>query len=157
MAEETESLPENESVRLDIWLWATRLSKTRSLATSACKRNRVEVNGQTVKASRSVRAGDRIQYRRGPLTRTVEVKAILSKRVGAMLVGDFLIDHTPKEEYEKAATVNQENRSAKPKRDSGAGRPTKKDRRDLSEVMEESAEEASAFDAFSKAMKKNLK
>ena len=145
-----------DSVRLDVWLWATRLSKSRSMATDACKLNRVQINGQNAKPSRQVRIGDRIEFRKGALTRTVEVKDLLTKRVGAKLVDDFLIDHTPESEYEKAAEIGRENRQGKPKREAGAGRPTKKDRRELEEIMQESETEMSAFEAFAKAMKKNI-
>ncbi len=151
MAEDKNNQPE-DSVRLDIWLWATRLSKTRQMATDACKRSQIQVNGSDAKASRQVRVGDRIEFKRGALNRTVEVKDILNKRVGAKVVGDYVIDHTPKEEYERAAEISRQNRVATPKRKTGAGRPTKKERRE----MQDFSEEASAFEEFAKAMKNNL-
>lgn len=154
MAEQID--PSEETTRLDIWLWATRFYRSRSLATDACKKNQISILGQHPKPGRNVRAGERFEIKKGPLTRTIEVKQVLSKRVGAPLVENFVIDHTPAEEYQKAAEIAKQARDSKPKRKSGAGRPTKKDRRDLNEVMEESADEASAFEAFSKAMKKNF-
>jgi len=145
-----------ETARLDIWLWATRFYKSRSMATDACKRNQISIVGQHPKPGRQIRVGEKIEIKKGPLTRTVEVKDVLTKRVGAPLVENFVIDHTPESEYQKAAEIAKQARDSKPKRKSGAGRPTKKDRRDMNEVMEDSADEASAFEAFAKAMKKNF-
>ena len=144
----------DESTRLDIWLWSTRLYKTRTIASDACKNNRITINGQKGKPSRQVRVGDRIQVDRGPMTQEVEVKDILSKRVGAKLVPDFLIDHTPPEEYERAASVRRTNRMAAPERDAGAGRPTKKERRELDQLMDETEIDQDAFEKFARAMSK---
>ena len=152
MADDEKDKQAEDSARLDIWLWATRLYKTRAMAADAVKRNQVRVNGQTVKPSRQVRAGDQIEFKRGPLTRNIEVKDVLTKRVGAKLVDDFVIDHTSKEAYEQAAEISRQNRESAPKRDAGAGRPTKKDRRE----MEDFSDERSAFQEFAKAMKKNI-
>ncbi|HAK00014.1 MAG TPA: hypothetical protein DCM62_08320, partial [Bacteroidales bacterium] len=98
----------SESVlRIDKWLWAVRLFKTRSLASEACRTAKVTIEGKPVKPSREVQVGMKIMLREGPLTRTVEVKAVPPNRVGAKLVADFLIDHTPMEEYEKLKIIKE--------------------------------------------------
>jgi len=142
---------EDESVRVDVWTWATRLFKTRDLSAAACKKEQILVNGQRCRASRQIRVGDRLEVRRGLLTRTVEVKTLLSKRVGASAVDDYLIDHTPKEVYEAAAEAFKQAREATPQRASGAGRPTKRERRDLEEIMEEAVEEKELYESFVKS------
>ena len=115
-----------ESVRIDKWLWAVRVFKTRSQAAAACKGGRVKIGRQNVKASREVREGEEIQLSFGGLTRTIRIKALLQNRVGAKLVQDFMEDLTPQEEYEEhklKAKINLEYRKR------GEGRPTKKERR----------------------------
>src|ERR1700720_3999382 len=89
------------SVRIDKWLWAIRLFKTRSLATEACRHGRVSVGGQPVKPSRDVKSGDLIVAKTGELTRTVKVLALLEHRVGAQAVKEYAEDLTPASEYEK--------------------------------------------------------
>lgn len=115
-----------EGVRVDKWLWSVRLFKTRSLATDACKSNKVHIDQQAVKPSRDVHVGDRIEVHAQQITRTVEVKELLSSRVGARLVENYLIDLTPPEEYEKLKLAKEINYEY---RDRGIGRPTKKERR----------------------------
>ncbi len=138
-----------ESARLDQWLWATRLFKTRALAAEACKNSRVEVNSQRGKPSRNVKVGDRIRVERGILTQEVEVRALLTKRVGAKRVLEYLIDHTPEEAYEKAREVRRNARLSAPDRKPGAGRPTKKERRELDGVRgEDFGHFWDAFDDF---------
>jgi len=122
-----------EKVRLDRWLWAARLYKTRNQATDGCKGGKVHVNGERVKPSRPVQIGDRIEVQKETLKRTVVVKALLEKRVGAKLVPDFVDDLTPPEEYERRQTLAQ----SILKRDRGTGRPTKKDRRDMERLFGE--------------------
>lgn len=143
-----------ESVRVDVWAWATRLFKTRSLVASACKSGHLMVNDQRCRPAKRLRVGDIISVRRGVLTRTLEVKALLEKRVGAPLVEDFLIDRTPVEEYERAAEVSRAIRDGNLQRETGAGRPTKKDRRDLDELMDQMSEEKEDFDRILKAFTK---
>ncbi|MEM6279112.1 MAG: S4 domain-containing protein [Verrucomicrobiota bacterium] len=142
---------EEMSVRVDVWTWATRLFKTRALSGAACKKEQVLVNGQRCRPSRQVRIGDTIKVSRGFLTRTVEVKALLSKRVGAPKVDEFLIDRTPDEMYEAAAEAARQVREETPTREAGRGRPTKRERRDLDELMEIAAEEQESFEAFVKS------
>jgi ribosome-associated heat shock protein Hsp15 len=114
-----------ESMRIDKWLWAVRLYKTRSLAIAACRAGHVKIGGRSVKPSREVHVGDVICALTGQLNRTVRVVALLDQRVGARLVGQHLEDLTPPEEY---ASVRAEARTRIqfPK---GWGRPTKKQRR----------------------------
>ena len=122
-----------EKVRLDRWLWAVRIFKTRNQATEAVKGGRVHVNGDRVKPSRYVHIGDRIEAQLVALKRTVVVKALLEKRVGAKLVSDFMEDLTPPEEFQKRQTIAQ----TILKRDRGMGRPTKKDRREIEKLLGE--------------------
>jgi ribosome-associated heat shock protein Hsp15 len=112
------------SVRVDSWIWAVRLTKTRSLATAACKAGHVRVNGDRVKPSQTVKIGDTVRVRAGEHERIVEVARIVAKRVGAPVAAECVVDHTPPpppREHVAAAGV----------RDRGTGRPTKRDRRDL--------------------------
>jgi ribosome-associated heat shock protein Hsp15 len=117
-----------EEVRLDKWLWAVRLYRSRSLATDACLGGHVKVAAQSVKPARSVRVGDMITASSGGVTRTVKVLALLEHRVGAKAVPEYLDDLTPPEEFERA---RRERESAKVQFPKGWGRPTKKQRRQL--------------------------
>jgi ribosome-associated heat shock protein Hsp15 len=119
-------------VRLDKWLWAVRLYKSRSLATAACNANKVRVNGQPVKPSRTVKVGDVVAAATGHITRTVKVTAALEQRVGAPMVCQFLEDLTPASEYEKRREPNFIPVALRPK---GSGRPTKRERRQRDEVL----------------------
>lgn len=148
---ETPSSAETESVRIDIWTWGVRLFKTRALAGAACKKEQVLINGARTKPSRHVRIGDQIQVRRGLLTRKLEVKALLTRRIGAKLVDDYVIDHTPQEVYEAAAEAIRMARDVTPQREAGAGRPTKRERRDLDELMADSEEDMESFEEFVKS------
>src|ERR1700758_4016874 len=89
------------SVRIDKWLWAVRIYKTRSVATAACRNGRVTIGGQAVKPSREVKINDLILAQSGEITRTIKVLALLEQRVGAPAVKDFAEDLTPTSEYEK--------------------------------------------------------
>lgn len=142
-----------ESARVDVWLWAVRLFKTRTLSGEACRKGQVRIGGQRVKPARQVRAGDEIEVAKGDLTLTVAVKDVLTRRVGAKEVPGFLEDRTPEEVREKAAEVRRRNREAALERGEGAGRPTKKDRRDLEEVMAEAEEREAHFRKLARAMK----
>ena len=120
------------SVRLDKWLWAVRLFKTRTQAAAACTAGKVTINGQPTKASRDVRVGDVIVAQLGELTKTVKVIGVIEKRVGAKLVSQFLEDLTPASEYEKPREKNLTPFIFRPK---GAGRPTKRDRRKMDDLL----------------------
>ena len=117
-------------VRIDKWMWATRLFKTRSIAMEACKKNRVMVNKLTAKPSRMVKVGDVIQIRKPPITCSFKVLGLTENRVGAKLVPDYLENITPPDQYE---ILELQRISGFVDRARGSGRPTKKERRDLDE------------------------
>lgn len=120
----------DEPLRIDKYLWAVRLFKTRSLATEACRSGRVKKDGVPIKASHEVKVGERYDMVIEQLHKQIEVKALLHNRVGAKLVEEYMTDLTPKEEYERIQMVRQYGYE---RRDRGAGRPTKRDRRDIEE------------------------
>lgn len=122
-----------ESVRIDKWLWAVRVFKTRSQATEACKKGRVEIGDLPVKPSREVHSGDVIKVRKPPLTRSFKVVALAEKRMSAKLAADFVEDVTPPEELKILEMQQQMNWIS---RDRGAGRPTKKERRKLDDFFD---------------------
>jgi ribosome-associated heat shock protein Hsp15 len=115
-----------EQVRIDKWLWAVRVFKTRSQASEACRGGKVKVNGQNVKPSREVRIGDEITINLGIFAKTMEVISLLSNRVSAKLVPEHAKDLTPQEEYNKQKMMREVNFEV---REKGLGRPTKKARR----------------------------
>lgn len=119
-----------EYVRIDKWLWAVRLYKTRSQAAEACRAGKVKLGGVPVKSSHDVKVGEVYEITIEQLHKVVEVKALLGNRVGAKLVPDFMNDLTPAEEYERIQMIRQYNFE---RRDRGTGRPTKRERRDLDE------------------------
>jgi len=116
------------SARVDSWVWAARLAKTRSAATAACRAGHVQVNGERAKAAQPVHVGDEIRLRTTELERTVKVARIISKRVGATVAVECYVDLTP-------PPPPKEERSLTVVRERGAGRPTKRDRRDLDKLM----------------------
>ena len=120
------------SLRWDKYLWAVRLSKTRSQATEALTKGRIRVNEQAVKPSRTPQIGDHIQVTKHNATFTFKVLQLLDKRVGAKLVSDYLIDITTDEEREKLKTYQS---SQAVYRQWGTGKPTKKDRRDIEDFF----------------------
>jgi len=114
--------PALDSARVDSWLWAVRLFKTRSAATAFCRAGHVRVNGDRVKAAQSVRIGDEIRVRVADVDRTVVVAKIVVKRVGAPAAAECMVDLTP-------PPPPKEEKPLAPTRDRGAGRPTKRERR----------------------------
>ncbi|MEW2011021.1 RNA-binding S4 domain-containing protein [Microbacterium sp. NPDC078814] len=110
-----------DSARVDSWLWAVRVYKTRSAATTACRAGHVRVNGDKAKAAQAVRVGDELRIRIAGFDRILIVRQILVKRVGAPLAALAYEDRTPEREPQAALGV----------RDRGAGRPTKRERRDI--------------------------
>ena len=122
----------DELIRIDKFLWSVRVYATRSLATEECKKGRITIGGVTVKAARVVKAGDVILVRKNPVTYSYRVLELLGKRVGAKLVAQYVEDITPPEELQK---LDDTNGGALFSRDRGAGRPTKKDRRDIGRVI----------------------
>ena len=117
---------DDASVRIDKWLWAVRIYKTRSLATEACRNVRVKIAGQVVKAAREVHVGDEIDIHLGVYHKTVRVTALLHNRVGAAKVEGYLSDLTPESEYEKLKIQQEMKPEFRPR---GVGRPTKRHRR----------------------------
>ncbi|MGV3773085.1 MAG: RNA-binding S4 domain-containing protein [Verrucomicrobiales bacterium] len=119
-------------VRIDKWLWAARVYKTRALATEACRGGAIKIEDQAVKPSRSVKIGDIISARVGVMTRTLKVLTLADKRVGPKLVDQLAEDQTPASEYLKEIQARQ----APVVRPRGTGRPTKKERRQFEEFKE---------------------
>ena len=119
-------------VRVDKFLWAMRIYKTRSIATDACKCGRVKMNGTEVKPSRSFHVGDVFSVRKGPITYTYRILQLASNRLGAKMVPEYLQDITPKEQLEILELARY---AAQSGRDRGTGRPTKKDRRDIEQFF----------------------
>lgn len=120
--------------RLDKWLWAARIYKTRTLAADACKNGRVSINGAQAKPSRTVKAGDEVAVKKSTITYTFRVKQAIEKRVGAKLLPDVLENITKPEQYE---LLEMSRISGFVGRARGTGRPTKKDRRALDEFAED--------------------
>lgn len=115
-----------DDLRIDKWLWAARIYKTRTMAGEACRAGKIKIDGIAVKPSRIIKPEDVITVSLGPLTRTVKVKALIHNRVSAKLVPESLEDLTPAEEYERIKFMQELNAE---RRDRGTGRPTKKERR----------------------------
>ena len=120
-------------VRIDKWMWATRIFKSRTIAVEACKKNRVMINNVAVKPSRTIKTGDVIQVRKPPITYSFKVLALTEKRMAAKLVPEFLENITPPEQYE---LLELNKISGFVNRAKGTGRPTKKDRRNLDDFQE---------------------
>ena len=119
-------------VRVDKYLWAMRIYKTRSIAADACKCGRVKMNGVEVKPSRSFRIGDVFTVRKGPVTYTYRVLQLSANRLGAKLVPNYMEDITTPEQKEILELARY---AAQSGRDRGTGRPTKKDRREIELFM----------------------
>lgn len=120
--------------RLDKWLWCVRLFKTRALATTACRAESVLVNEVAAKPAREVRPGEVVSVRQGIITRRLRVIASPLSRVGPKLVENYCEDLTPPEEYEKLKMPRVQQILA---RERGAGRPTKRDRRLLDQLLDQ--------------------
>jgi ribosome-associated heat shock protein Hsp15 len=120
-------------VRIDKWMWATRIFKTRTVAAEACKKNRVSIGGVSVKPSRMIKVGDVLQIRKPPITFSFRVLALTENRMGAKLVPLYLENVTPPEQYE---LLEMSKISGFVDRARGLGRPTKKDRRELEQFTE---------------------
>ena len=122
-----------ETVRIDKWLWAVRVFKTRTIAAEACKKGRVLIENNSVKPARMIRIGDIVQVKKPPVTYSFKVIYISQKRMGAKLVSNFMENVTPPEEYE---ILEMNKLSGFVDRQRGTGRPTKKDSRDLEQFTE---------------------
>ncbi len=123
---------ELNEVRIDKWLWAVRLFKTRSQASEACKKGHVLIDGVQVKSSRTIKAGDVVQVRKVPVLYSFEVLAVLEKRIGAKLVPDYMKDVTTEDQIE---ILELQKLNIRLNRQKGSGRPTKKERRDLEDFF----------------------
>lgn len=122
-----------ENVRIDKWIWAVRIFKTRSQATDACRKGHVSIGDLPVKPSRIVHPEEIVKVRKNQITRSFKVLALAEKRMAAALVDKFLEDVTPAEELE---ILEMQKNMRWMTRDKGTGRPTKKDRRDLDEFFD---------------------
>jgi ribosome-associated heat shock protein Hsp15 len=116
-----------DGTRVDKWLWAVRVTKTRSLATEACRGGHVRVNGAPAKPATVVRPGDRVEARLHGHARVLEVVRAIDRRVGAPLAAECVVDHSPPPPRRDELTGTWA-------RDRGAGRPTKRDRRRLDRI-----------------------
>lgn len=122
-----------DTVRIDKWIWAVRIFKTRSQATESCRKGHVSIGDLPVKPSRIVHPGEIVKIRKEQITRSFKVLALAEKRMSAALVKNFLEDVTPKEELE---ILEMQKNMRWITRDKGTGRPTKKDRRDMDSFFE---------------------
>ena len=120
-----------DELRIDKYLWAIRVYKTRTDATDACKGGKVRVNGSDIKPSKAVKVGDVITARKGVVAYTYKVLELIDKRQGAKLVPRYAENLTPQEELDKLRAPVE---TFYLKRDRGAGRPTKKDRRQMEDL-----------------------
>ena len=118
----------NDSARIDKWLWAARIFKTRSIAAEACKNGRITIKGFNVKPSHTIMAGDVVSVRKPPITYSFEVLKPIEQRVGAKLINEIYNDVTAPEQYE---LLEMNRISGFVDRARGTGRPTKKDRRQI--------------------------
>ncbi|RZU65512.1 ribosome-associated heat shock protein Hsp15 [Microterricola gilva] len=123
-------MAQDGTTRVDSWLWAVRLFKTRSAATAACRSGHVRVNGERVKAAQGVRIGDEIRIRISGFDRIVVARRLLVKRVGADVAAECYTDNTPPPPPKSEMALL-------PVRDRGAGRPTKRDRREIERLRGE--------------------
>ena len=129
--------------RIDKWLWAARIFKTRTIAAAACKKGQVSMKGSQLKPSRVIHEGDIIDVRKPPITYSFRVLQAIEKRVGAKLIPEVLENVTAPEQYE---LLEMSRISGFIGRAKGMGRPTKKDRRDLDSFTEDVPEFFGDFD-----------
>ena len=120
--------------RIDKWLWAVRIFKTRTIAAEACKKGRITINGVSAKPSKTVKDGDTVQVRKAPVTYTFRVLQAIENRVSAKLVPEMMENLTPQDQYE---LLEMNRIGGFMKRAAGLGRPTKKDRRDIVDFLSE--------------------
>ncbi len=122
-------------LRIDKWLWAVRIFKTRKLASDACKSGKVKIEGNKLKPSRSIQIGDRITVQKGIVKHEFEVTGLIEKRVSAAIAAENVVDHTPEEELFKLKSSLKT--FTIPTRKKGEGRPTKKARRDMDKLKKQ--------------------
>ncbi|MDB5024590.1 MAG: RNA-binding protein [Mucilaginibacter sp.] len=126
-------MPGKEKLRIDKYLWAIRIFKTRSLATEACKAGRVKLSGQNIKPSHEVKIGETYQVSKGIERKVIRVSGLLENRVDAKTAAGFYVDETPVEQTHGFKSVFQ---APLLKRDRGTGRPTKRDRREIDDMKD---------------------
>ena len=122
----------NTEARIDKWLWAARIFKTRTIAAAACKKGQVSMDGTALKASRMIKTGDVVSVRKPPITYSFRVLQPIERRVGAKLIPEILENITAPEQYE---LLEMSKISGFVGRAKGTGRPTKKDRRSLEDFQ----------------------
>lgn len=132
-----------EEVRIDKWLWAVRIFKTRTIAAEACKKGRVMINDVIAKPARMVKVDDVVKVRKPPVTYSFRVKALTENRLGAKLVPDYMENITPKSELDLLDVVKI---SGFIDRRKGLGRPTKREGRELSRFKEDALNDGWDFD-----------
>ena len=130
-------------VRVDKYLWAMRIYKTRSIAADACKNGRISINGVQLKPSRTFKIGDTFNVRKGPVTFSYEVLQLSENRLGAKLVPDYMRDITAPDQLEILELARLAGKSG---RDRGTGRPTKKDRREIEQFISDDYFDFDDFD-----------
>ena len=126
-------MAEKHNTRIDKWLWAVRIFKTRAQATEACAGGKVKIDGIAVKASRKIKPGETLLVRRGVIKYMYKVLKIAEKRMGAKLIINFVKDLTPDDERTKLKSSHKQPLQT---REKGQGRPTKKERRIIDEIRE---------------------
>ncbi len=135
----------NTEMRIDKFLFNVRLFKTRSMAADACDKGRIHINGAAVKPARVVRPGDEISVKVNPVFRRYKVVALLKGRVGAAKVPEYITETTSQDDLFKLKMMSEMGRFSFGKRDRGAGRPTKKDRRDIDRFYEGDDDDLEGF------------
>jgi ribosome-associated heat shock protein Hsp15 len=125
-------------MRVDKYLWSVRYFKTRNIATNACKKGHIKIGGNSIKPSRNVFPTDKLEIRKNQINYKIEILDIPKSRVGAKLVSIYCTDITPKESLEKLELLKY---SQDYYRKKGAGRPTKKDRRELDDLKEDTKDD----------------
>ena len=133
----------SEQARIDKWLWAVRIYKTRSIAAEACKKGHITIGDRTAKPAHNIHVGDIVNVRKAPITYSFRVLKCAENRVGAKLVPELMENITSQEQYE---ILEMSKISGFVGRMRGTGRPTKKERRDLDQFVEESYD--NDFDEF---------
>jgi len=126
------------SLRIDKFIWSVRLYKTRSKATEACRTGKVKIGDKAVRPAKTISVGDSFQLRKGPITYSFKIKELLSSRVGAKLVANYIENITTKEEMDKLEILRLSYSNSRSK---GLGRPTKRDRRTIDALEQDALEE----------------
>ena len=126
-------MAEKHTTRIDKWLWAVRIFKTRALASEACAGGKIKIDDTAVKASRNIVQNDIVQVRKGVVKYLYKVRQTAEKRMGAKLVHEFLEDMTPEAELAKLKSTQKQSLQT---REKGQGRPTKRERRNMDKFRE---------------------